>query len=302
MRVRAARKAISYQLAVSEANPMTNDAPKGANDVRAANGDAQEAGSLSQWQLIRERFARHRLAMASLWVLIVLFIVSLGCEFFAPTTSNWRNPPYTYCPPQLPVFTMKDGLHTQVVVRHTDPVTFERSYHYDLVEGKAIPLGFFVEGEPYHLFGLIPGKTHFFGVDRAEWQVAYPDLQAPPWYFLGADRYGHDLFSRIIYGARISLFIGIVAIVITFFLGVSIGGVSGYFGGHTDIVIQRAIEIINGFPQFASVACAGRGYAGRLVAADHLLCDYHRAESCWAGPAWPGRFAVRCSPCVKKTT
>ena len=227
-------------MAVSKANPMTQ--PKVAHDLH-------EVESLSQWQLIRERFARHRLAMASLWVLIVLAIVALGCEFFAPTTSNWRNPAYTYCPPQLPVFTMKDGLHTKVVVRHTDPVSFERSYHYDLVEGKTIPLGFFVEGEPYRLFGLIPGKTHFFGVDRAEWQVADPDLQAPPWYLLGADRYGHDLFSRIIYGARISLFIGIVAIGITFFLGVSIGGVSGYFGGHTDIVIQRAIEIINGFPQ-----------------------------------------------------
>ena len=221
-----------------EANPMTQ--PRVANDIH-------EVESLSQWQLIRARFARHRMAMIALRVLIVLLVVALGCEFFAPVPSTWRYPPYTYCPPQLPAFSMADGLHTRMLIRHTDPETFQRSYHHH--PDTVIPLGFFVVGEPYRLFGLIPCETHFFGVDREAWRIGHPDQPAPPWYFLGADRYGHDLFSRMIYGARISLFIGVVAIGITFVLGVSIGGISGYLGGRTDIVIQRGIEIINGFPQ-----------------------------------------------------
>ena len=222
---------------MSEANPMTQ--PQVAIDLH-------EVESLSQWQLIRARFARHRMAMIAMRVLIIIVVVALGCEFFAPVPSTWRNPPYTYCPPQLPAFSMAHGLYTRALIRYTDPETFQRTYHVD--SEHIIPLGFLVTGEPYRLFGLIPCETHFFGVDREAWREAYPDEAAPPWYFLGADRYGHDLFSRIIYGARISLFIGIVAIAITFVLGVTIGGISGYVGGRTDIVIQRGIEIINGFP------------------------------------------------------
>ena len=110
------------------------------------------------------------------------------------------------------------------------------------------PLAFFVAGEPYRLFGLIPFETHFFGVDREVWRDAHPDQPAMPWYFLGADRYGHDLFSRMIYGACVSLFIGGVAIAITFILGVLIGGVSGYLGAEPTSLFGAASRSLTAFP------------------------------------------------------
>lgn len=131
--------------------------------------------------------------------------------------------------------------------RHVDPITLKRYYIEDPDE--VLPLGFFVRGTPYRLWGLIPMDRHFLGIDFSG--VTVSDEANPTsatFYFLGADKYGHDLFSRIIYGARISLTIGLVAIVITFFLGIIIGGISGYFGGIVDTLIQRSIEVINSIP------------------------------------------------------
>jgi ABC-type dipeptide/oligopeptide/nickel transport system permease subunit len=101
---------------------------------------------------------------------------------------------------------------------------------------------------------LCPLEIHFFGVDREKLRKADQDRQVLPWYFLRADRYGHDLFSRIIYGARISLFISVVA-----------------------IVIQRGIEIINGFPQLPLWLAFAAAMPGDWSATGHLLLDYHRA-------------------------
>lgn len=205
--------------------------------------------TLSQWQLIRLRFSKHRLAVASLLLLVVLYIMAIFAEFFATTTKEWRDLEHAYCPPQLPLFSFEDGIYVNAMNRHVDPITFKNYY----IEDKAdrIPLSFFAKGEPYELWGLIPMERHFLGVDHKDYT---PPTGADPekvqtFYFLGADKYGQDIFSRIVYGSRISLSIGLVSIVITFLLGVSIGGISGYLGGRVDNLIQRTIEIINSFPQ-----------------------------------------------------
>jgi peptide/nickel transport system permease protein len=104
-----------------------------------------------------------------------------------------------------------------------------------------------VQGAPYRFFGLFTARRHFFGVKDTA--ARRPDGALPTFYFLGADKYGQDILSRIIYGSRVSLSVGLVAIAVTFALGVTIGGLSGYAGGKTDNVIQRAIEIVNAFPQ-----------------------------------------------------
>jgi peptide/nickel transport system permease protein len=215
------------------------------NPVPATPPSTVEPGTLSQWALIRRRFLHHRVAVASLFLLAVLYVLAAGAEFFAPYSRQWRDLPHRYCPPQLPRFSWRDGLHVPAMRVATDPLTFKRTYLED--RATAIRLGFFVRGEPYRLWGFIRSDRHFFGVkDRA---TRLPGGAQPTFYFLGADDIGRDIFSRLVYGSRISLSVGLVAIAVTFLLGVSIGGVSGYFGGMIDAVIQRVIEIVNAFPQ-----------------------------------------------------
>ena len=211
----------------------------------AAPAPAWEPGSLSQWALIRRQFLRHRLAVASLFLLAVLYVLAAGAEFFAPYSRQWRDLPHAYCPPQLPRFSLRDGLHVPVMHVTINPLTFKRTYLEDRAE--IVRLGFFVRGTPYRLWGVIPGDRHFFGVKTAE--ARGTGGAVPTFYFLGADQIGRDVFSRLIYGARISLSVGLVAIAVTFALGVTIGGISGYFGGAVDTLIQRVIEIVNAFPQ-----------------------------------------------------
>jgi len=208
---------------------------------------------LSQWQLIRRRFVRHKLAVGSMFMLMVLYLLALFAEFFAPYPKDWKDLDHAYCPPQPPRFSLAHGIHVYAVRPSIDPVTYRRSYVESTKD--IVPLSFFAKGEPYKLCGLIPMDRHFLGVNRPKYEELHSQRQkitediVPTFYLLGADKYGRDIFSRMVYGARISLSIGLVAIVITFLLGVTIGGISGYLGGAVDNIIQRTIEIFNAFPR-----------------------------------------------------
>ena len=245
-----------------------------------------DVGSMTQWDLVRRRFSKHRLAVVSLRVLVVLYVLAIFAEFFAPYPQSWRDLDHIYSPPQLPRFSLQHGLHTYAVRQEIDPITFKKSYRQD--RQTIVPLGFFVKGEPYELWGLIPMERHFFGGARSEERGArdgsgigeqgtgneelragteepgeadmppsslpssrssLPAPRSSAFLLLGGDKYGRDLLSRILYGARISLSVGLIGIAITFVLGLTIGGISGYVGGHTDNVIQRLIETINSFPK-----------------------------------------------------
>ena len=197
--------------------------------------DERPAAAMSQWQLIRRRFAKHKLAVASLYVLGLLYLMAAFAEVVAPYTPNRRNIDFSYCPPQLPRFSFAHGLHTRAMKLNTDPITFQRTY----VEqpDTPVPLRLLARGDGYRLWGLFPLNRHLVG-----------PADGGTFYLLGADKYGRDIFSRIVYGARVSLSVGLIGIAFTFLLGTTLGGISGYVGGRTDTLIQRTIEIINAFP------------------------------------------------------
>lgn len=217
-----------------------------STSVRPGNG-ADQAAYLSQWQLTKRKFAKHRLAVWSVWLLLLMYAVALFAEFVAPQLPRSRDLDFQYCPPQLVRFSFEHGLHTYAMERQIDPVTLRRTY----VErsDQVIPLGVLVEGEPYRLWGLIPMDTRLFGVDRAELDSNDNLTTEASFHLLGADQYGRDLFSRVVYGARVSLSVGLIGIAVTFVLGMAIGGISGYVGGRVDNFIQRGIEVLQSFPQ-----------------------------------------------------
>jgi peptide/nickel transport system permease protein len=219
--------------------PPTKTAPESAEPVGI--------GAMSQWQLIRLGFARHKLAVISLHVLVLLYLIAIFAEFFAPSTPQNRNLDFQYCPPQVLHWSPSNGLHVSAMRLVMDPITLRKTYIEET--NVAVPVSFFARGDEYNLWGLLPMRLHLLGVNRGRWQTqAHPGDVEPSFYFLGADKYGRDILSRIIYGSRVSLSVGLIGIAITFLLGVTIGGISGYVGGRTDNFIQRLIEIVNSFP------------------------------------------------------
>jgi len=194
----------------------------------------------SQLQLIIARFRKHRLATASVVLLAVFYLAALTAEFVAPFDKLERFEELAYAPPtRVRIVDAEGNLHLPFIYGRTselDTKTFTYTFVEDQSQRYSIRL--FVKGEPYHLFGVIPMERHLFGVAGEQ-----------PLFLLGSDNLGRDLFSRIIFAARISLFVGFAGVLISFVLGVTLGGISGYFGGVTDMVIQRIIEFFMSIPQ-----------------------------------------------------
>lgn len=216
-----------------------------ASPARARREDRRRDRRLvaGQWQLIWLRFRKHKLGLAGGIAALLIYLIALFAEFLAPSTLEAYAPTYRLAPPMPIEFihTRADGswellLHTHPLVPSIDKAAMRRTLAPDLT--KTVPLGFLVQGEPYRFWGLFPTNIHFFGAADGK----------TPVYFLGGDRLGRDLLSRIIYGARISLSIGLAGVAISFLFGVIIGGVSGYFGGWTDNLIQRVVEILDSIP------------------------------------------------------
>lgn len=205
----------------------------------SASGVTLSAGTFTDsMRTVWARFRTRKLAYYSFHFLILLYLVAVFAEFLAPYDALRYDLDHPYCPPQLLNFSFSRGLYVHPLELHINPVTFRRIY----VERAdvAVPVSFFAQSEPYHLCGIIPLQHKFLGVSTSN---------APgTFYLLGTDKYGRDILSRTIHGARISLSVGLLGVVITCLLGMTIGGISGYVGGRTDNLIQRGIEIINSFP------------------------------------------------------
>ena len=207
----------------------------------AAGVPEQRIFVASQWQLMWWRFRKHRVAVASAAVVAVFYLAVLGADFLAYADPDASEAQRSLMPPQRVYWF--DGWrlspHVHAVKGARDPQTFKRVYRAD--PSQKIPIRFFAEGFEYHFLGLIPTTRHLIGVDRG--------LDASKTIFLlGTDVQGRDMWSRLMYGTRISLTIGLFGVAVSLVLGVILGGLSGFYGGIADTVIQRIIEILRSIP------------------------------------------------------
>jgi len=189
-------------------------------------------------QLMRWKFMRHRVAVLCLGILVIFYSCVLFAEFVAPYSPTHHDTDYMYMPPQ-PIRFVENGRFqarpfVYGMVGKLDPKTFKTTYTVD--QTQKYPIHLLVKGDPYKMWGLIPGDVHLFGVEKGTL------------FLFGTDKQGRDVLSRIIHGGRISLSVGLLGIAISFIIGIMIGGISGYFGGTVDLIIQRVIEFIRSVP------------------------------------------------------
>lgn len=193
----------------------------------------------SQWQMMWWRFRRHRLAVWSAVIVLVMYLSILVSEVLAPYELHSRHSNFIHSPPQS-VHLFHDGQFVGPFVYglrfELNMETLEREYEEDLSKVQA--LRFFCSGDRYEFWGLFTADFHVFC-----------PAQNGTAFLLGTDRLGRDIASRIIYGARISLTVGLIGIAISFTLGIVLGGLAGYYGGWVDSLVQRSIEIIRSFPE-----------------------------------------------------
>ena len=215
-----------------------SDAPFDPYSVEVMTEEQDRVFKASQLTLMWWKFKRHKLAVISGIFLVLLYFMVAIVEFLAPYNLHTRNVDFIHTPPQaVHLFHQGEFVGPFVYGRDMtlDMDTLRRVYRDN--PDKVEPLRFFCSGDDYKVWGMIEGSFHL--VCPAE---------GGEFFLLGSDRLGRDVFSRILYGARVSLTIGLIGIIVSFTLGIVIGGLAGYHGGVFDMIVQRIIEVLQSIP------------------------------------------------------
>ena len=222
-----------------------------------ANGAEGETYlSRSPYYLAFRKFVRHPLAKWGGMTLLILYICIAFAEFIVPYNYRTDIKRKSYMQPvRVHFFDQKGKFHLQPFiynyVEKRDPATYRRYFVEEIKlkrNAKRYPIKLFARGDEYEFLWLIPTSRHLFGIELGEEEMK--ESTRPVLALLGTDQYGRDLLSRLIFGGRVSLTIGILGFAITFILGLTFGGISGYFGGSVDVGIQRFVEMLMLFPFF----------------------------------------------------
>jgi len=216
-----------------------SDAPFDRRAAERLSPELEKYYRASQWRMMWWKLKRHRVAVACGIVLLVMYASIFVSEMIAPYSLYTRNTDFIYAPPQM-VHLFDNG-------RFVGPFVYGLDYRLDMDNLKRVytpdpakvePLRFFCLGDAYNWWGLVPGRFHLFC-----------PAEGGTVFLLGTDRLGRDMFSRLAYGARISLTIGLIGISLSFVVGITLGGIAGYYGGWPDHLVQRSIEVLQSFPK-----------------------------------------------------
>lgn len=213
--------------------------PFDAQSIEALTPEQERFYLASQWQMMWWRLKRHHLAVVSGIILALMYFSVIVSEVLAPYDLHTRNTEFIYAPPQeIHLFHNKEfvGPFVYGLDYKLNMENLRREYTPNLE--KVQPIRFFCSGDDYRMWGLFDASFHLMCA-----------AEGGTLFLFGTDRLGRDILSRIIYGARISLTIGLVGIAISFVIGLTLGGLAGYYGGWVDSVVQRLIEIIRSFPE-----------------------------------------------------
>jgi peptide/nickel transport system permease protein len=212
-------------------------------DAALASVDTRKLAVASQWQLVWWAFKRHHLAMIGLVITIIFYVIAAAPGFFAINDPVQQNSRAAYYPPQS-IHWIDEGADGSWSFRpfirpyqlKRDPQTLAAIYAED--PAKKSYLQFFGQGYEYSVLGLFNSTTHLLASDN----------KLQPFFPFGADRLGRCVYSRIMQGAQISLSVGLVGVFLSLTIGVLLGGISGYYGGRIDFVMQRTIEFVLSLP------------------------------------------------------